>query len=104
MDTNSQWAERNSSSREFANATADDVRALETDLEDSPFLFGENWDHNEPTEMFARMPNASTPPQLFEGIIIDTGANRSSIMSQTQYDSYCDTFGVLHQIVPTSNL
>lgn len=34
------------------------------------------------------------PEQIFEGLKIDTRANRSSIMSKGQYDSYCDTFGV----------
>lgn len=31
---------------------------------------------------------------LFDGVIIDTGANRSSVISLTQYKAYCQQFGV----------
>lgn len=34
----------------------------------------------------------------FEGNVIDTGANRSSMMSLSQYRIYCEEFGVVAQL------
>lgn len=49
--------------------------------------------------------HSKIPPKVttvFDGVNTDTAANSKSIMSIGQYDSYCDTLGLLPAIKPKS--
>lgn len=72
-----------------------DLQDLQSDLANSSFSHGRTID-NEKNAMIEAMYTHLTrkPQRCFEGVKIDTGANRSSIMSKDQYNSYCDTFGI----------
>lgn len=44
---------------------------------------------------------SNSPQQQFEGVRIDTCANRRSIISTNKYTAYCQTFGLQQAIYPS---
>lgn len=96
------WADDESGDSDLAFLTIDQKEDLEERLAASAFLHGCSGEITSNskfgnTTVFKRT-NEITPSRKFEGVRIDTGANRRSVMSRTQYQAYTKAFGLTNVI------
>lgn len=80
-------------SQEQKDTTQFVFQELECILSDSSFAHGRTFEKDMTQSL--NVMNAELQKgeeSTFEGIVIDTGANRSSVMSLAQYKAYCKTF------------
>lgn len=78
-----------------------DLKHLQVNLANASFMHALNVEAGRSDIAMVARLETNDKPVGFEGLKVDTGANRSSIMSARQYGAYCETFGLIGNVRPS---